>query len=159
LDELADDDFDPAEAFPTLRPNKADARGKWKKSAQIGLEEITTFKEQLVDVVEMINQLTVRMDPIYMEPKRRLVAKIKELQQKAAEQECRRPVTSGRTGPKLSGVFSDLRSLRRAQNDAVRHQALPHQPPQGDQKLARQGHDGRSRCGLETCVYRKLHPS
>src|SRR6266852_3050995 len=53
----------------------------------------------------------------------------------------RRPVTSGRTGPKLSGVFSDLRSLRRAQYDAVRHHALPHQPPQGDQKLARQGHD------------------
>ena len=53
----------------------------------------------------------------------------------------RRPVTSGRTGPKLSGAFSDLRSLRRAQNDAVRHHALPHQPPQGDQKLARQGHD------------------
>ena len=43
------------------------------------------------------------------------------------------PVTSGRTGPKLSGAFSDLRSLRRAQNDAVRYHALAHQPPQGDQ--------------------------
>jgi hypothetical protein len=53
----------------------------------------------------------------------------------------RRPVTGGRAGPKLSGAFSDLRSLRRAHNDAVRHHALPHQPPQGDQKLARQGHD------------------
>jgi hypothetical protein len=53
----------------------------------------------------------------------------------------RRPVTSGRTGPKLSGAFSNLRSLRRAQNDAVRHHALPHEPPQGDQMLARQGHD------------------
>src|SRR6266699_5715036 len=53
----------------------------------------------------------------------------------------RRPVTSGRTGPKLSGALSDLRSLRRAQNDAVRHHALSHQPPQGNQKLARQGHD------------------
>ena len=31
--------------------------------------------------------------------------------------------------------------LRRAQNDAVRHYALSHEPPQGDQKLARQGHD------------------
>jgi hypothetical protein len=48
----------------------------------------------------------------------------------------RRPVTSG-TEPKLSGVFSDLRSLRRTQYDAVRQHALPHQPPQGDQKLAR----------------------
>src|SRR6516225_1155913 len=52
----------------------------------------------------------------------------------------RRPVTSGRTGPKLSGVFSDLRSLRRAQNDAIWHHALSHEPPQSDQKLARQGH-------------------
>jgi hypothetical protein len=51
----------------------------------------------------------------------------------------RRPVTSGRTGPKLSGAFSNLRSLRRAQNDAVRYYALSHEPPQGDQKLARQG--------------------
>jgi hypothetical protein len=31
--------------------------------------------------------------------------------------------------------------LRRAQNDAVRHHALSHEPPQGDRKLARQGHD------------------
>jgi hypothetical protein len=45
----------------------------------------------------------------------------------------RRPVTSGRIGPKLLGAFSDLRSLRRAQNDAVRYHAFSHQPPQGDQ--------------------------
>src|SRR5271168_5487708 len=59
----------------------------------------------------------------------------------AASNRHRRPVTSGRTGPKLSGVFSVLRSLRRAQNDAIWHHALSHEPPQGDQKLARQGHD------------------
>jgi hypothetical protein len=47
----------------------------------------------------------------------------------------------GRTGPKLLGAFSNLRLLRRAPNDAVRHHALSHEPPQGDQKLARQGHD------------------
>ena len=29
--------------------------------------------------------------------------------------------------------FNDLRSLCRPQNDAVRHHALPHQTPQGDQ--------------------------
>jgi hypothetical protein len=39
------------------------------------------------------------------------------------------------------GPFSVLRSLCRTQNDAVRYNALPHEPPQGDQKLARQGHD------------------
>ena len=53
----------------------------------------------------------------------------------------RRPITSGRAGPKLLGAFFVLRSLCGTQNDAVRHHALPHEPPQGDQKLARQGHD------------------
>src|SRR3974390_1180322 len=37
--------------------------------------------------------------------------------------------------------FNVLRSLCRTQNDAVWHHALPHELPQGDQKLARQGHD------------------
>ena len=44
-------------------------------------------------------------------------------------------------GRNCRGSFSVLRSLCRTQNDAVRHNALPHEPPQGDQKLARQGHD------------------
>jgi hypothetical protein len=39
------------------------------------------------------------------------------------------------------GTFSNLHSLCRTQNNAVRYNALPHEPPQGDQKLARQGHD------------------
>src|SRR6266699_3127778 len=53
----------------------------------------------------------------------------------------RRPVTSGRAGPKLLGAFCVLRSLCGTQNDAVRHHAVPHESPQCDQKLARQGHD------------------
>ena len=53
----------------------------------------------------------------------------------------RRPVTSERTRPKLSRTFSILHSLCRTQNDAVRYNALPNEPAQGDQKLARQGHD------------------
>jgi hypothetical protein len=36
----------------------------------------------------------------------------------------RRPVTSGRAGPKRLGAFSVLRSLCGTQNDAVRHHAL-----------------------------------
>ena len=40
------------------------------------------------------------------------------------------PVPLGRTGPKLSIIFSNLRSLRRAQTDAIWHHALSHQPPQ-----------------------------
>jgi hypothetical protein len=44
-------------------------------------------------------------------------------------------------GRNCRGAFSVLRSLCRTQNDAVRDNALPHEPPQGDQKLARQGND------------------
>src|SRR3974390_1207831 len=44
-------------------------------------------------------------------------------------------------GRNCRGAFSVLRSLCRTQNDAVWHHALPHELPQGDQKLARQGHD------------------
>ena len=40
-------------------------------------------------------------------------------------------------GRNCRGSFSVLRSLGRTQNDAVRYNALPHEPPQGDQKLAR----------------------
>ena len=39
------------------------------------------------------------------------------------------------------GAFSVLHLLRRSQNNTVWYYALPHKPPQGDQKLARQGHD------------------
>ena len=41
-------------------------------------------------------------------------------------------------GRNCRGSFSILHSLCRTQNDAVRYNALPHEPPQGDQKLARQ---------------------
>ena len=36
-------------------------------------------------------------------------------------------------GRNCRGTFSVLRSLCRTQNDAVRDNALPHEPPQGDQ--------------------------
>src|SRR5215472_5792184 len=38
--------------------------------------------------------------------------------------------------PSASAIHCD-----RTQNDAVRYNALPHEPPQGDEKLARQGYD------------------
>ena len=44
-------------------------------------------------------------------------------------------------GRNCRGAVSILRLLCRTQNDAVRDNALPHESPQGDQKLARQGHD------------------
>jgi hypothetical protein len=84
--ELLEDDSDPTETFPSLKPNKADARMKWKKNA-IGLEEIATFRDLLIEVIEEMTTLMSRMGPIYLGPKRKLVAKVKELQQKVAQQE------------------------------------------------------------------------
>src|SRR6516162_8814238 len=51
------------------------------------------------------------------------------------------PSQVDRVGPKLLGAFCVLRSMYGTQNDAVRQYAIPHEPPQRDQKLARQGHD------------------
>jgi hypothetical protein len=84
--ELLEDDSDPTETFPSLKPNKADTRMKWKKNA-IGLEEIATFRDLLIEVIEEMTTLMSRMGPIYLGPKRKLVAKVKELQQKVAQQE------------------------------------------------------------------------
>ena len=39
------------------------------------------------------------------------------------------------------GAVNIFRSLCWTQNDAVGYSALPHQPPQGDQKFTRQGHN------------------
>lgn len=83
--ETFEDDFDTAKVFPSLKPHKNDTRMKWKKKA-ISLEEIVTFQEQLVEVIETLTALMIRMKPIYLGPKQKLVAKIKELQQKVAQQ-------------------------------------------------------------------------
>jgi hypothetical protein len=53
----------------------------------------------------------------------------------------RRPSQSYGQDRAYRGTFSSLHSLYRTQNNAVRYNALPHEPPQGDQKLARQGDD------------------
>lgn len=81
--EIAENGSDIAEAFPGLKPSDSDTRAKWKKKTAIDLSDIVKFTEQLVDEIEKITELMTRMGPIYLGPKQRLVAKIKELQQKA----------------------------------------------------------------------------
>src|SRR5262245_1055390 len=55
----------------------------------------------------------------------------------------RQPVTSCEQGPKPSEVFLDraLPSVRRTEDDTLGHDAVAHEVPQGDEKLARQGHN------------------
>jgi hypothetical protein len=84
--ETFENDFDAAKVFPTLKPHKNDTRIKWKKKA-INVDEIATFQEQLSEVIIAITTLMKEMGPIYLGPKRKLVAKIKELQQKVAQQQ------------------------------------------------------------------------
>jgi hypothetical protein len=84
--ETFEDDFVPAKVFPTLKPHENDTRVKWKKAA-ISLDEIVSFQEELIDVIETMTALMIRMKPIYLGPKQKLVAKIKELQQKVAQQQ------------------------------------------------------------------------
>ena len=57
----------------------------------------------------------------------------------------RRPVTSVTDRAETVGCPSPRTSLQCAgrRDDAVRHHALAHEPPQGDQQLARQGDDHR----------------
>lgn len=83
--ETFENDFDPEKIFPTLKPHENDTRVKWKKAA-ISFGEIVSFLGQLTDVIETITALMSGMGPIYLGPKRKLVAKIKELQQKVAQQ-------------------------------------------------------------------------
>lgn len=83
--ETFEGDFVPANVFPNLKPHEKDTRVKWKKPA-ISLDEIVSFQEELMDVIED-DRVDESMSPIHLGPKRRLVAKIKELQQKVAQQE------------------------------------------------------------------------
>ncbi len=71
-------------------------------------------------------------------PKRRTHSSIRRESQGASRDSAtsnrhRRPVTSVRTSRNCRGAFSVLRSLCRTQNNAIRDNALPHEPPQGDQ--------------------------
>jgi hypothetical protein len=84
--ETFENDFDPAKVFPSLKPHENDTRMKWKKKA-INLGEIATFLVQLSEVITAITALMEKIGPIYLGPKRKLVAKIKELQQKVTQQQ------------------------------------------------------------------------
>lgn len=55
--------------------------------ASVSLDEIATFQEQLFEVIETMTTLMSQMGPIYLGPKKKLVAKIKQLQQKVAQHE------------------------------------------------------------------------
>ena len=71
--------------FPSLRPNKYDTRTKTKKQTPLRIGELAVFIEELASVTARLAELLERVAPIYLEPKRRLVARIQDLQRKAGE--------------------------------------------------------------------------
>jgi len=71
--------------FPSLRPNQYDTRTKTKKQTPLQFEQVATFIEELASVTVRLAGLIERAAPIYLEPKRRLVAKVQDLQRKAGE--------------------------------------------------------------------------
>ena len=62
------------------------------------------------------------------------------------------------------GAFSVLRAFCWTQNDAVRYNALPHEPPQGDQKFGDRGRQSwllidKKRTSVHCIINRKRRPS
>jgi hypothetical protein len=80
--ESDDDDF--SGLLPTLKPDQFDVRTKSRKHVPIGLEELQTFIHELGTTLDKICELTDRMEPIFIEPKKRLAEQIGAIRQKLA---------------------------------------------------------------------------
>jgi hypothetical protein len=71
--------------FPSLRPNQFDTRTKTKKQTPLRFGEVVVFIQDLASVALRLGELLERAAPIYLEPKRRLIARLRDLQRKAGE--------------------------------------------------------------------------
>ncbi|QOZ70285.1 hypothetical protein [Bradyrhizobium arachidis] len=84
ITEFNSDDF-----LPSLEPYKADSRKKWVKKKRMSFSETVSFGESIVDAVEPLTEFLKKVHEIRIAPKRRLIARVKELQQKVREYESR----------------------------------------------------------------------
>ncbi|WP_407122838.1 hypothetical protein [Bradyrhizobium sp. STM 3561] len=84
ITEFNTDDF-----LPSLEPYKADSRKKWVKKKRMSFAETVSFAESIVDAVEPMTQFLKKVHEIRIAPKQRLVARVRELQQKVREYESR----------------------------------------------------------------------
>jgi hypothetical protein len=71
--------------FPSLQPNQFDTRTKTKKQTPLRFEEVVVFIQELASVAVRLAELVERAAPIYLEPQRRLIARVRDLQRKAGE--------------------------------------------------------------------------
>lgn len=85
-------DFDKDDFLPSLEPNKADSRKKWAKKKRMSFSETVSFADSIVDAIEPLTEFLKKAHEIRMAPKRRLIARVRELQQKVREYEGRETV-------------------------------------------------------------------
>jgi hypothetical protein len=82
-------EFNTDDFLPSLEPYKADLRRKWAKKKRMSFSETVSFAESIVDAVEPTTEFLEKVHEIRIAPKKRLVARVRELQQKVREYESR----------------------------------------------------------------------
>src|SRR6476620_7222809 len=75
----------PNEIFPTLRPHPSDSRTKSKKHTPVGMEELSTFITEMVEILEKINDLLDQMMPVFLERQQQISDKMKGVKEKLRE--------------------------------------------------------------------------
>jgi hypothetical protein len=86
--ESDDDDF--SALFPRLRPNQFDTRARTRKHAAVGMEELSTFIDDMGTALEKITELFDQMIPIFLERDERLAGQIKRVKEKLQEMNAHR---------------------------------------------------------------------
>jgi hypothetical protein len=71
--------------MPSLKPNRYDTRTKSKKHSPLQLEQLADFVTELAPVSVKLTKLLEQMAPIYLDPRRKLMAKIRELKQEVSD--------------------------------------------------------------------------
>ncbi|MGJ4951851.1 hypothetical protein [Bradyrhizobium sp. HKCCYLS20291] len=87
-------EFPVDELLPGLEPYQADSRKKWKKKKRMSFVETVGFVRRLKDAVAPTFDFLRKAHAIRMEPKRRLSARVKSLQETVRDYESR-PTTKG----------------------------------------------------------------
>ncbi|SHJ50831.1 hypothetical protein SAMN05444159_0793 [Bradyrhizobium lablabi] len=69
--------------LPSLKPSKYDTRTKSKKHSPLQIEQLADFVDELAVVSKGLGELLKRMAPIFLEPKKKLVERVRELRRMA----------------------------------------------------------------------------
>jgi hypothetical protein len=73
-----------------LKPSEYDTRSKSRKQPPLQLEQLVAFVTGVAAVSEDLVELMNKMSAIHIEPKKRAVEKVRELQQRVADLEAKK---------------------------------------------------------------------